>query len=141
MGKPVKQIKHESDIRDRKIEVIHTGLEMVSNGSLMLESYSVFLEQLGGQQAIDIAAKLNQQVNSLNKVLEPMKGKIKSEALEREPNRDEVKSFGMYYMAVITRSVRSVTDNDALAGLLAKFKQVIPKKDQPITQIAFKVKQ
>jgi hypothetical protein len=125
--------------QSQKMETIQLGIDMISNGLLILCQHKGILEELGGKNAVDLAARLNAIGNDLYSVLDPMKAKVKSEAL-LSSDKDEIKVPGNRYMAVVTRGSREVIDGEALTAIFAKLKKLIPKKKQPLVQVSFEVK-
>lgn len=99
---------------------IQEGIELVSNGLLLLDQSRGTLEALGGKQAVDIAARLNASYGALERLLDPMKSHIKAEGLLDMGNGDTSVIRGGNHEAVVKRIVKTVLDTDKIKTYLSK---------------------
>lgn len=115
------QQEHQSSFSGTKSERaqrVFEAIETISLGLLELDNCGDLCE-LGGKNLVDAAARMNKQYQVLEKLLDPMKSKIKVEALEANPgrNRPEITLTGNVYQAV----VRRITKTLIVAELVKKF--------------------
>lgn len=68
--------------KKRPVTDIDEALDLISTGLLMLEQSDI--NKIGGRKAVDIAAKLNAQYLDLDKILRPLKDKLKTLALQSD---------------------------------------------------------
>lgn len=115
------------------------AIESISLGLLLLEECKPELEQLGGPRAVDVAARLNTQANSLYGYVEPLKAHLKSEALEGSPDK-RIMIRGESYAAVILRVSKSVLDNEKVRKFLGKKLSLFLKRQDEV-RISFEVKE
>lgn len=131
----------ESSI-ERLSDSIDHALEDISSGLHQLDDLPV--ETIGGSRLVDLAARVNAQQSRLEKILKPLKERIKSEALDTlssalEPGQKIIQR-GQTYQAIICKIKKIVLDGETVKQFLGaelwKF-----QKDQFETRIDFGVKE
>lgn len=110
------------------------GLEMVSTGLLLLQQ-AEGLEDLVGPKVVDITARLDSQYQSLERVLAPLRDRVKSEGLSHLDGADEATVRGNLYQAQVKRTLSEELDipkvREYLGNLLRKFSH--KKEDAEVT--------
>lgn len=84
-----------------------SALDLISEGIQVLDECS--LEGLSGKRYIDVAARLNTQLNSIKKIVEPVKEAIKSRILSDNPGSTDTvfTEKGLSYQARVAKIVKS----------------------------------
>lgn len=119
----------------KEIKAIEEGIDLISTGILLIEQHRVHLEALGGSSVVDCAARMNAQVNTMYKWLDPLKALIKDQAL-----RDGTECVpGGYYQANVKKVSKLVLDTEAVKVWLGSKLPHFQKSRQE-TQISFDVK-
>lgn len=121
-------------VRNDPLIMLEAAIEGISYSLSQLHDFDC--SKLSGPQFIDLTARLNAQVNGLEKILEPMKSQLKAEGLA---NNDFILK-GKAYQAVITKITKTVLDTVKIKDFLGKnlFKY---QKDQEQTSLTFCVKE
>lgn len=118
-------IGHNQMPYEDAFDLISTGLVSLSEAPL---------DKLGGKRLIDTAAKMNSQYLAIEKLLEPLKDKIKVEAIE---NHEEV-IRGKVYKAVIKTFPKAYWNFDKLKKFLgARMAQYQDTRNE--TRVSFEV--
>jgi hypothetical protein len=119
----------------KEIKEVEEAIDLISTGLLLLDQNQEALERLGGTKAVDIAARLNTQYNALSKLTQPLKDKLKAQALEQQT--DTLR--GESYEASIKKIVKTVLDTEKIKKFFARRLPQYQKEREEIT-ISFDVK-
>jgi hypothetical protein len=98
--------------------------------------------ELGGKNLVDAAARMNKQYQVLEKLLDPMKSRIKVEALEANPgrNRPEITLTGNVYQAVVRKVVKTKIVAELVRQFMGPKIHKVQDKSQEIT-VSFGIKE
>jgi hypothetical protein len=99
--------------KNRPVIDAEEAIATISDGLLLLEQ--VDLEKIGGKSMVDIAARMNAQYLALEKMLKPMKERVKAEAVTTNPT-EYVR--GNIFKAVISRFKKNYPDFAAIKRFL-----------------------
>lgn len=138
------QQEHQSSFSGTKSEraqKVFNAIETISLGLLELDNCGD-LTELGGKNLVDAAARMNKQYQVLEKLLDPMKSKIKVEALEANPgrNRPEITLTGNVYQAVVRKVVKTKIVAELVRQFMGPKIHKVQDKSQEIT-VSFGIKE
>lgn len=102
--------------RFQPIVKLEAAIEGISYSLTELEEIRDKMDALTGPKFVDLVARLNAQCNGLDKILSPMKDRIKSEAVA---SGDTVVK-GNLYQAMISRVSKTVMDTGKVKEFLGK---------------------
>jgi hypothetical protein len=138
------QQEHQSSFSGTKSEraqKVFNAIETISLGLLELDNCGDLCE-LGGKNLVDAAARMNKQYQVLEKLLDPMKSRIKVEALEANPgrNRPEITLTGNVYQAVVRKVVKTKIVAELVRQFMGPKIHKVQDKSQEIT-VSFGIKE
>lgn len=123
-------VKHKSPLI-----ILEAAIEGISYSISQIDRLDG-LDNLSGPTFVDLAARLNAQSLFLDKTLDPMKDRIKAQALASGEN--SVK--GKAYQATITTITKSVLDTQKVKAFLGrKLAQFMKERDE--VHLVFSVKE
>lgn len=130
------QLGTEGTTRKNSGMAYEEGLDLISSGLEILSNNDKALEKLGGKRLVDYAARLNAQVNALDKLLTPAKNRIKADAIQN--HKEEL--LGVNYKAVISQIEKSFQKTAELKAFLGtKIAQFYGIRTE--VQVAFEVRE
>lgn len=115
------------------------GLELISNGLLLLESVEPELSQMVGPKIVDISARLNASYLKAEKILNPLKDRLKVEAISSGLVDGEFPIPGETLEALVSKYSKTVLDGDKIKLF---FGRTIGKylKKTSITSVSFRAR-
>lgn len=114
---------------------VSRGIDLISDGLLMIDQSEGELLELGGPKAVDITARLNAQYSALERLVRPLKENIRIEAY-----RDGSETVrGDVYQAGVRKIIKRILDKDKIKSFLGtSFPQFLKNNEE--VEVSFHTK-